>query len=60
MGSQNSVWAGEHYYQRWEVVKEEELDHLKKYRMQEKVRGEHLKQQEEAENRLLSQEEAEN
>ena len=55
------MWAGGHYYQRWEVVKKEELDHLKKYRMQEeKARGEHVKQQEEAENRLLSQEEAEN
>ena len=43
--------AGEHYYQRWEVVKEEELDHLKKYwRQEEKARGEHVKRPEEAEN----------
>ena len=44
--------AGEHYYyQRWEVGKEEALDHLKKYRRQEeKARGEHVKRQEEAEN----------
>ena len=57
MGYQSSGQAVEHYYQKWEVEMEEELDHLRKaWRQEESVKGEHEWRQEDAENWLLSHE----